>query len=133
MSATYKPQRKIHKLVFKDMDGLVVRARSVPIGTMLRIARCLKRIEAEDPEALDELFVAFADALVSWNVVDDDDVPVPATFDGVLTLDSDFVMKVVDGWMTAVAGVAAPLDGNSTPGRPPLEGGLPMALGLNAP
>lgn len=131
MGRGYKPPRKIHKLVFEDMDGLIVRAKSVPIGTMLRIARCLKQVGDGDPEALDELFVAFSAALVDWNVVDDDDVPVPATFEGVCAQESDFIMQVVDGWMTAIAGVADPLDGSSTNGQPPhpLEGGLPMAIG----
>jgi len=127
MTMNYTPTRKVHRLKFEDHEGLVVRARSVSIGTMLRLAKLMKDVN-EDPSVLEGMFHIFADALESWNVTEVDGGEVPATFDGVCSLDSDFVLEVLDGWMTAIAGVAAPLASSSNSGRPshPLEAGLPM-------
>jgi hypothetical protein len=128
----YKRSTRIIRLVFEDpeFDGLQVRAKVVPLGQLMSIAELAGATEEHGAGAMQsvrDLFAGFADALVSWNLEDDDDQPVPATYEGMLTQDFDFMMSVVQQWMTAVAGVAAPLGRGSSGGETALEASLPMA------
>jgi hypothetical protein len=131
----YKPTRKVYKLVFADeeMDGLVVRCHSVPIGEMMSIVGLVRLREvkpadmtAEDLAMVNRPFELFADALVSWNVEDETGVPVPATLAGVMTQDADFLNAVIKAWMENVAGIPGPLARSSTGGTPSLEESIPM-------
>lgn len=75
-----------------------------------------------DAEVLLDLFDAFGRALIAWNLVDDDGVPVPATVEGIADQDDEFLIEVVLGWLTTVstggASIAPPFD----------ETVLPMAV-----
>jgi hypothetical protein len=142
----YVRQRKIYKLVFEDPDmaGLEVRARSVPLGTLMRlielaglIDRGTANLNPDEAKAIRELFTGFADALVSWNleepVIDDETgeetgevCPVPATVDGLYSQDMDFALHIIEAWMDAVAGVAGPLGRRSSDGEQSLAASLPM-------
>lgn len=141
----YVRQAKVYKLVFDDpdMNGLVVRARSVPMNVFLSIAQAAEGVDITDPEAVKELatpenmgmvgtlFEAFAHALVEWNLqeqVEDDGpvVDVPPTLEGIYSQDMDFILKVIEAWMTAIAGVSNPLAGSSPGGKQSLEASIPM-------
>lgn len=137
----YRPQRKILKLRFEDYpeyEGLVVRARSLNVGTFMRLnalsvraASVLKRgienVEGEDLAAIDELFQVFATSLVDWNLEDEDTgEPVPATFDGVKSQDLDFIFPIINAWFTAMAQVSSPLGQRSSNGVRSLEQSIPM-------
>lgn len=108
------------------MEGLVVRARRVPVGTRLRLDRLTERIKdvrdsgalTEDGEAaFHELLDELAGGILSWNLQDEDDEDVPATREGLLAQDLPFVMAIVRAWTMAGSGVAPPLpdDSNSGP------------------
>lgn len=130
------------KLVFEDEDlqGLEVRARSLSVARMLELTRLagelaeldLKDLDGEERAKLETIFSIFAERLVSWNVTeeqaDGSQVPVPATFDGVMSQDFDQVFRVIQAWQTAVAGVAAPLARGSTSGATSAEVSLPMEV-----
>ncbi|WP_143591555.1 hypothetical protein [Thermoactinospora rubra] len=73
-----------------------------------------------------ELLREFGKYLVSWNLHDEDDRPVPCTPDEFVALDPRFVREVLDQWAEALVGVSAPLDGSSPGGDPSLEASLPM-------
>jgi hypothetical protein len=118
----YKPKRKIFKLVeFADYEGLEVEARSVNTGQFLKIVSLATRLEslggdeskftAEDVATIEKLFGLFAKVLRSWNLMDEDengnDIPVPPTFEGLLSQDLDLVMEVIGVWIDAVGGVDA--------------------------
>jgi hypothetical protein len=132
--AGYKRPPKVYKLKFADDDefaGLEVRAKSVPLGKFLDLTKLVElqggNIGPEELDQIREMFSGFADALVSWNLLDEQDQPVPATLDGLMTQDFDFVLPVIIAWMEAVAGVAAPLKTASSSGTTTLEASLPMA------
>lgn len=60
----------------------------------------LNKLSAGELEAeLGRIIGEFADALISWNLRRDAQ-PVPATADGVGSLDSLFVMQLVEAWMS---------------------------------
>lgn len=128
------PKRKTFKLAFDDEHaGLVVRCRSVPVGKFLELASLAGSTtgSAEDSKgqlgAVAQLFAMFGDVLLSWNVADDDGTPVPATANGLLTLDIDLAMKIVSEWIKAATGVSTPLDPGSTDGSRSVELSIPMA------
>jgi hypothetical protein len=78
--------------------------------------------EDEDPNrrasSIDKLTAAFAEALVSWNMTDENDQPLPTTLAYLESEDADFVMTCIFQWMNAMNRVddASPLDSNSQTG-----------------
>lgn len=126
----YKPKKKIYTLAFEDPEyaGLEVKIRGLNTGQVMDIDAA--RGDGGDA-AIVTMLKLMADQLVEWNVEDDDNQPVPTTFEGVRSLDIDFNWAVIDAWQNAAAGVKAPLDGPSTDGEPSLVASIPMdALSL---
>jgi hypothetical protein len=127
----YKRESKTYNLVFKDtaMAGLEVLTKSCPTGVFLEMASLVDvelPLKKEDEEKVQRLFDRFADRLVSWNLEDDDDQPIPATIEGLYSQDLDFILQIILAWLDAVGGVTAPLGQPSTSGSRSLEEQLPM-------
>lgn len=136
----FLPEETIYKLVFDDtaLNGLEVRARSIPVGTLTMLTTLSDRVGAVVPGkftsqqmgAVDELLQGFASALVDWNLErrnsDGNVEAVPASIEGIRTQDPVLMMTIVKGWFDAVGGIAAPLGDSSTSGEPFPEGSLPM-------
>lgn len=134
--------RRVFTIDFEDeaLAGLEVKARSVSIGQFLNMmkmaasldaARTSKDFTDEDVANMEALFGVFAEAIVSWNLHDPGDdggppVPVPTTYDAVMGQDPDLIFQLVEGWMTAVGGVAAPLGATSSSGVPSPAVPIPM-------
>lgn len=114
----YRRERRIIRLVFEDEElaGLEVRARSVSLGRMLDLLDLADRAKEQDRQAIEHIFRMFADALESWNLEDENDTPVPLTYEGLLGQDTDFVMDLVLAWKDGVAGIRVPLDQPSSDG-----------------
>jgi hypothetical protein len=128
----YRRPVKAFRLKFadEDMAGLEVTARSLPIGEFLNLTE-LATLEKDDAagamKATADLFRVLAGALMSWNLEDDFGDPVPADYDGIVRQELDFVMKIVNAWMSAMAEVDIPLPPGSAGGVPSgLEQSLPM-------
>ncbi len=119
------------------MQGLVVRAQSVPLGVFLELIELkevdTKNITAEDAAKVDRLFTGFADALVSWNLENEDGSPVPATADGLKSQDIDFVMQIVSAWIAALSQVPDFLVNKSSDGGKSLEQSIPMETSSPSP
>lgn len=136
----YTPPRKRVRLRFPHHQGLEVVAKSVPLGTFLAITSLAESAGTEAGTALDlgaameamgdieELFSMFADALVEWNVEDEDGNPVPATLAGLRIQDVGFCLEILRAWMEAIGGVSAPLVPPSAVGGQSLEASMPMDL-----
>jgi hypothetical protein len=131
----YQRKRKVYKLIFADeeMNGLEVRCTSVSIETMLSLtalsglaAKSLSEYSIEDLGSVNLVFEVFAEALVSWNLEDEDGNPVPATLEGVKAQDIDFLNVIITAWMERVAGISGPLAPASTAGSRSLEASIPM-------
>ncbi|MEU3851717.1 hypothetical protein [Streptomyces sp. NPDC029554] len=66
----------------------------------------------------------FAKRLVSWNLTDDDEQPIPATPEGMRQVDTSLITALKDAWVQALTGVhdADPLPQSSPSGEPsPVE------------
>jgi hypothetical protein len=121
--AGYKRERRTYIMEFTDpeYEGLEIKVRSIPI-------RNLQHLMSLDPnaadvkvraEAINQLMCAFAEALVSWNMTDENGEPLPTTLEYIESEDVDFIMTCIAQWMNAVSRVddASPLDENSEPGQ----------------
>lgn len=120
----YRKQKKVFVLTFEDpeLEGLEVRATGLSVGkmiSMLDLARLSNgnKLTSDAVEDIDKLFRTFAQALVSWNLEDDAGQPVPATYEGLMSQDLDFVMALAMAWMDGMVGTPGPLDGNSSGGE----------------
>lgn len=124
----FKRAKKVYNLVFADpdMEGLEVKARSMPLGDLMAMADTIDNIGQATIGDVDEMLAKFAEVLVSWNLEDDDDMPVPTTLDGLKSQDQEFVFAVVVSYVNAVTGVSAPLPQTSPGGEPSLAASIPM-------
>lgn len=130
----FRRQSRVYRLVWPeghDNHGLEVRMRPLSIDELARIGGMadLDLTRDSGPEAqaaLDDMLRLFADKLIGWNLDDDQGDEVPATFEGVRAQDLDFVLELVDAWMTAAAGVDSPLSDGSTAGGTSVAESIPM-------
>lgn len=131
MRRGYRRQAKQLRLTFDgtELDGLEVLAHSVPVGTIFDIVELAAKADEMDAEGvryMGELFGVFADALVEWNMEEEDGTPIPATLEGIRSLDIGEALALIKAWMQAAAGVSGPLDPGSTDGKPSEVLSLPM-------
>jgi hypothetical protein len=130
----YRPPSQKFKIEYApghDLHGLELTVKQGNMGIAMRVAklsklRSDKNMSPENIAMIDEAFDAFASILVSWNVEDDDGNPVPATKDGLYSLDFEFLATVMTAWSEKVAGVSAPLPKPSDNGKTLAEGLIPM-------
>jgi hypothetical protein len=102
-----------------ELHGLEVQTRSVPFGTFLQLSSLAGGADGagqglEAIRSMDRLLTEFAaHAFKGWNAA------VPATADGLRTLDTRHVLEIIGTWLRAAGGeVPAPL------GQPSPAGGL---------
>ncbi len=133
----YKPGRKVYFIKFDEdhpLHGLELRVKSIPMHRFVELsaladaAKDGTSVSGEDAnEQIDTLYAFFLDALVSWNVEDDDDNPVAMTVEALKEhLDFEFVVQVILAWMTEIASVAAPFGAGSNSGATSPAPPLPM-------
>lgn len=137
----YRRKKTVMNLKFEEHEGLEVRVRALTIDELLEMTKTAQTVMGKDgkvkqemvgTEDLEELFSRFSDALLSWTleeelVIDSDEwTPVPTTIEGIKSQEVDFIMELIDVWMTAVAGVEAPLPEGSNSGETSQELSLPM-------
>src|SRR5829696_3403980 len=107
--AAYKRQRRVYVLEFTDpqYEGLEIKVRSIPIRELTDLMTL--DTESEDPQvrasSIKMMMAAFTDALVSWNMADENGDPLPTTLEYVESEDSDFIMMCISAWMRAITTV----------------------------
>lgn len=128
----YKRQRKTLSLKFEDEPGLEILARSVSVRRFLRVLAQVDDMQsAPTQESIEEVFSVFAEHVISWTLVDDDDEPVPVGVDALLDDDFDWSVKLVMAWVGAITGamklppleMAKPEDDEADP----VESSIPMS------
>jgi hypothetical protein len=123
----YRRDRKVFRLNFTEpaMHGLIVEARSLSLDKVTRIVALSTTVQdTKDATAVAELFDMFSEALVSWNLEEEDGTQVPATRVALGAEDFDFALAIVLAWLDAVVTVPVPL----SPGSP--NGGLSPGVSI---
>jgi hypothetical protein len=105
-----------------EEDGLIVRMRAIRIGKVRSLMKAMSS-QSESDESLDEMFALLLEGLVSWNLEDENGVPVPATAESLDEMELPFVMTILEAWLTQMTGPDEGLgkgsgSGATFPGRP---------------
>lgn len=128
----YVVPRTIYKLRFvgDDYDGIVVRARKMSLGTALESQQLTawtgdEKLSHEDRlRHLGDLHRTFLGHVVDWNLTEEDGASVPCTFEGLRSLEGEFVSVLVAAWLNTPVSVAAPLEQPSSDGETSLEASM---------
>jgi hypothetical protein len=124
MPAVRKP--KLHRFTIKrgDLAGLIVQTRSVSIGEWRKMFPGDDDSEAGDTQG--DMITKFASVLHSWDLVDEDGRPVPATLDELEQLDMMDAKILVSTWLDSLSDVDDELGKESPNGAPSLAPSIPM-------
>jgi hypothetical protein len=129
-------RKQIHLKDFTgELEGLEVVMRRMPMDDFLVLGQMdLDRdsvgITDQDVKTIQGIREMLASVLVSWNLEDDE--PVPATLEGMRTLDMGMMTAIQEAYITAIAGVPTPLSQDSNSGDTSLVESIPMeALSAN--
>ncbi|MEU8756208.1 hypothetical protein AB0C88_37550 [Streptomyces chartreusis] len=119
----YKGTPRTVRIVFAqdhEHHGAEARARRMSLGEWEAV------IESDEDNALEE----FTKRLVSWNLTDDDDQPIPPTAEGIREVDTSLVRALKDAWLQSIAGVHAadPLSESSPSGETSPAPPIPMPM-----
>src|SRR5215472_1165405 len=100
----FRPQRKIHKLVFDgtDLDGLIVRMKSCSVAEWNETLEMMnfEGTPAEAKKANETLNEVFAGRIIEWNMEDPDTGdPVPTTKEGFESLEQGVAARIIAAWM----------------------------------
>lgn len=132
----YRRKAKVYNLAWEDGPhaGLEVKVRSLPIGRFLdliphlEVAQGQAEVSFEVAGKFATAMQGMADALISWNIEDEDEdgnvTAVPATLEGLLTLHPDEMTAILRAWIEAGVTTSAPLGKPSPNGD--VEASLPM-------
>jgi hypothetical protein len=132
MSKGFRKEPTHYKLSFEDekLRGLEVIVKALPLRDFLEIQRLT--VESGDDAAKQfeqnkSVYMKFADAIVSWNL-EDDNGPVPATFEGVIDQESSFVAILIKGWLEAMTSVPKESKPDLNDGGTSQEALMPMEV-----
>lgn len=122
----YRLEPKVYNLKFEDHPGFELTVRSVKVGELLTIMKLAASLgEKTADEQVRDLFGRFARQITGWNLEDEHGKKIPATLDGLLSLDDfGFVMSLVTAWVEAITGTKSPTA--PAGGTPGLEASIPM-------
>lgn len=126
-------QRPKYNLMFEDeYKGLEVLTRGISLGKVARLAAVLSLGEALIQPDYDterkELIETMGKALISWNLADENNEPVPATTEFLAEEDWTMVVAIIRGWMNRGSNVPAPLAQPSSDGVPSAVVSIPMDI-----
>ena len=124
--AGYKRKRKIYKLDFSETewDGLEVRVRGLTTGEWLQLVQLSASAQEGDSEA-EGMLKMFASHLISWNLEDDEGLPIGTTYDDIKENDFTMNMAIINAWTDALANVPEKLEKKSGAGDTPLLASIP--------
>ena len=125
--------RRVLRLVFDDPDleGFEVRVRPLSVGQVTDLGTMDK--DLPPGQAFERYLPAFVAALVDWNLEEPDGTPVPATLEGLRSLDIPFATALIRAWTAGTAGLSPPLAQPSPSGQPSAEPSIPMEVLSSSP
>jgi hypothetical protein len=125
-------KRKNYRLTWLEghvRHGLNVVMRGMSIDDM-NMVTAFKGVSKDDIEGSAELLSSIAELLagkmVSWDLTEDDDTPVPVSVETIRREDLTMVMEILNAWTDAAVGVKASLGKDSNSGSTFPEESIPM-------
>jgi hypothetical protein len=122
-------QRSTLKLVFDgDFEGFEVSSRRLSVNDVFDLAslRGVKPTEEDMREKFRALAELLVGILVSWNLEDANEQPVPLVADEVAKLDYQLVLHIAGTLAEAAVGVSRPLSQPSSDSDTSVEESIPM-------
>lgn len=122
------PQRTL-VLKFDDEDyaGLEIKARSVPLGVLLDLDDETSAMRSgAGMGQTRSLMSMFTEKLISWNLEDEDDKPIPTTMEGLLSLEIDRAYDIILAWVDAMITVSKSMGKASNSGQQSAPPNFPM-------
>lgn len=111
MSFDQDQRRKVYQLAFRPYRGLRISVRKPNFGALVALTRAVLVLGddfdgdglsgTDKLDAWEDLFGAFADSLVGWDLTDRGRA-VPATREGVFAQDHAFLLALTRTWYTVV-------------------------------
>lgn len=125
----YKRKRMVYKLDFDgtDYEGLSVKVTGLNTGEYLEIVG-LGASKGDSEEAAvetDGMIQLFARHLISWNLEDENDAPVPPTYEGVKANDLAMNLFIVNAWTEAIGNASKDTGKELTAGANSLVASIP--------
>lgn len=130
----FTPKKTVYRLDFEgtDLDGLEVRMRGGKLGQVFDFAGLVgideSNATAADVQLMMSQYQELADHIIEWNCEDEDGNPVPATLEGLKTLELRYVNMISQAWQKAEVDVPGPLPSGSPSGRLPDLLEIPMTM-----
>ncbi|MFF7096419.1 hypothetical protein ACFY9A_29090 [Streptomyces rubradiris] len=119
---------KGHKVYGLDAEYPVAYARGKNLNEYLHLVGFAETDDGETNYLVKQL-EAFGDALISWNLENEDGTPVPCTREGLFSIDNDLALSLAKEWIDCLGGKvdeASPLDSSSPSGEPSPVASIPM-------
>ncbi len=104
-----------------EFEGLEVVVKALPVGKYLALMEAFRGENAHEAAVS-----SFADFVLSWNLDDENEQPVPVTREGVLSVDLELMTAVIKAWSTKMSGSDVPKEETSTAGLQLVEASMPM-------
>lgn len=117
--------RRTYALRFTDpsWNGFEVRAKGLTIEESVEYEGLIfgGASVLADPERLTRFYEITSKFLVSWNLLDDNDDPVPTDVDHLRKEEASMIFAIAKAWIGAAVSVPPPLSESSTSGDPSQE------------
>lgn len=124
-------KKKSYKLKWDDekheLHGLEVKLRGMSIGELEEVA--LLREQASSSSSIGQLkplLDILETALISWNLEDEEDQPIPLT--EFRNQDARMLLEIIRAWTEVVGSIPAPLPQPSSAGKKLEEASMPMEI-----
>jgi hypothetical protein len=110
----FRKERKQYRLVFKDpeLEGFMCLCKSLTVDEFMEVtslASSFRDPKDNDTRKITKTFDILGDAIIEWNLEDDDGNPIAPDSKSLRQLEFDFVMEIMMAWMMAQSGVPSPL------------------------
>jgi len=108
-----------HKIYGQDTEHPVAYARGKTLDEYLRLMN-ITEAEGDDRNGIVRQLEEFGDALIEWNLEDENGQSLPCTRDGLFSIDNDLALALATEWMDRLGGKvdeAGPLDAASPSGE----------------
>lgn len=127
-----------------EFEGLVIRARRLSIGDVLRLLQDDELMRKGVMDAFDDVCALLDKKITYWNLEEDvldpetgeptgQTQPIPKSAKTIAELDEVFIAAIIQGLRAGSAGVSGPLETPSSGGDPALEASIPMDVSSPSP